>query len=89
LALGAVRRQIVEQFLLQGLRVSFFGCITGWILAAAFARVLSGMPYGVSPTDPMTLSVVVVLVLVVAGVASFVPAMRAARVDPMQVLRDE
>jgi ABC-type lipoprotein release transport system permease subunit len=37
----------------------------------------------------MTLSVVVVLVLVVAGVASFVPAMRAARVDPMQVLRDE
>jgi putative ABC transport system permease protein len=89
LALGAVRRQIVKQFLLQGLRVSFFGCITGWILAAAFARVLSGMLYGVSPTDLMTLSVVVVLVLVVAGVASFVPAMRAARVDPMQVLRDE
>jgi ABC-type antimicrobial peptide transport system permease subunit len=78
----------VKQFLLQGLRVSFFGCITGWILAAAFARVLSGMLYGVSPTDLMTLSVVVVLVLVVAGVASL-PAMRAARVDPMQVLRDE
>jgi putative ABC transport system permease protein len=89
LALGAVRRQIVNQFLLQGLRVSFFGCIAGWILAAAFARVLSGMLYGVSPTDLMTLSVVVLLVLVVAGVASFVPAMRAARVDPMQVLRDE
>jgi predicted permease len=89
LALGAVRGQIVKQFLLQGLGVSFLGCVAGWVLATVFARVLSGMLYGVSPTDFTTLSIVVVLVLAVAAIASLVPAIRAAHVEPMQVLRDE
>jgi putative ABC transport system permease protein len=89
LALGAVRGQIVKQFLLQGLGVSFLGCVAGWILAAAFARVLSGMLYGVSPSDITTSFAVMLLVLVVAAVASLVPAVRAARTEPMQVLRDE
>jgi ABC-type lipoprotein release transport system permease subunit len=47
------------------------------------------MLYGVSPTDGVTLSSVVVIVLAVAAVASLVPAIRAARVEPMDVLRDE
>jgi ABC-type antimicrobial peptide transport system permease subunit len=89
LALGAVRGQIVKQFFLQGLKVCVLGCVAGWGLAVALARVLSGMLYGVSPTDVTTLSIVVVLVLVVAAVASLVPAIRAARVEPMQVLREE
>jgi putative ABC transport system permease protein len=89
LALGALRGQIVKQFLLQGLGVSFLGCLAGGCLAAAFARVLSGMLYGVSPTDSVTLSSVVLIVLAVAAVASLVPAIRAARVEPMNVLRDE
>jgi putative ABC transport system permease protein len=89
LALGALRGQIVKQFLFQGLGVSFAGCIAGWILAAGFARVLSGMLYGVSPSDITTSFAVVLLVLVVAAVASLVPAVRAARVEPMQVLRDD
>jgi predicted permease len=89
LALGAVRGQIVKQFLLQGLRVSLLGCIAGWGLAAVFGRALSGMLYGVSPSDITTSLAVVLLVLVVAGIASLVPAIRAARVEPMQVLRDE
>jgi putative ABC transport system permease protein len=89
LALGALRGQIVKQFLLQGLSVSLLGCVAGWGLAAAFTRVLSGMLYGVSPTDAATLSAVVLQVLLVAAVASLVPAIRAARVEPMQVLRDE
>jgi putative ABC transport system permease protein len=89
LALGALRGQIVKQFLLQGLGVSVLGCVAGWGLAALFGRALSGMLYGVSSSDVATLSAVVLLVLVVAGVASLVPAMRAARVEPMHVLRDE
>jgi len=89
LALGALQGQIVKQFLLQGLGVSFLGCVAGSVLAAAFARVLSGMLYGVSPTDVTTLLGVVVLVLVVAAVASLAPAIRAASVEPMQVLREE
>jgi putative ABC transport system permease protein len=89
LALGALRGQIVKQFLLQGLGVSFLGCVAGWGLAVVFGRVLSGMLYGVTSSDVTTLSAVVLLVLVVAAVASLVPAIRAARVEPMNVLRDE
>jgi len=89
LALGAARVQIVKQFFLQGLKVCVLGCVAGWGLAVALARVLSGMLYGVSATDVTTLSIVVVLMLVVAAIASLVPAIRAARVEPMQVLREE
>jgi len=89
LALGAMRGQIVRHFLLQGLGVSLLGCIAGCGLAVAFAQVLSGMLYGVSATDAATLSGVVLIVLAVATVACLAPAIRAARVEPMQVLRNE
>jgi len=89
LALGALRGQIVKQFLFQGLGVSLLGCAAGWLLAAAFTRVLSGMLYGVSPTDAVTLLTVILAVMIVATFASLFPAIRAARVEPMQVLRDE
>ena len=89
LALGALRGQIVKQFLLQGLGVTVVGCVAGWGLASASSRMLSGMLYGVSPSDLVTLSSVVLAVLFVAAIASLVPAVRAARLDPMQVLREE
>jgi putative ABC transport system permease protein len=89
LALGALRGQIVKQFLWQGLGVALLGCVAGWGLAAMFGRVLSTMLYGVSSSDVPTLFAVVLLVLVVAAVASLLPAIRAARTEPMQVLRDE
>jgi putative ABC transport system permease protein len=89
LALGALRSQIVRQFLAQGLRVSLLGCAAGLALAAAFARFLSGMLYGVSASDTATLAGVVGIVLAVSTLASLLPALRAARLDPMEVLRDE
>lgn len=89
LAIGAVRGQIVKHFLAQGLGVSLLGCVVGIGLAAIFTRLLSGMLYGVSPSDPVTLIAVNLVVLVVAAIASLSPAIRAARLDPMQVLRDE
>jgi len=89
LALGALQGQIVKLFLLQGLAVTFLGCAAGWGLAAAFSRVLSGMLYGVSPSDVSTLMTVVLLMLLVAASASMAPAIRAAHIDPMQVLREE
>jgi predicted permease len=89
LALGAMREQIVGQFLLQGLGVTFLGCLAGSVLAALFARVLSGMLYGVSPWDVATLLSVVLIVLAVSAWASLLPSVRAARVDPMEVLREE
>jgi putative ABC transport system permease protein len=89
LALGALRGQIIRQFLWQGLSVCILGCMAGFALAAASSRVLAGLLYGVSPTDVPTLSSVILLVLSVAATASLIPAYRASRVDPMQVLRDE
>jgi putative ABC transport system permease protein len=89
IALGAVRMQVVQQFLRQGLRVSALGCVAGLALAAAFTRLLSGMLYGVSTTDAVTLGGVVVIVLAVSVMASLLPAIRAARLEPMQALREE
>jgi ABC-type antimicrobial peptide transport system permease subunit len=89
LALGALPGQVIRRFLLKGLAVSFLGCMAGVCLAAAFAQVLASMLYGVSARDAKTFFSVIVLALVVAALACLVPALRAARVDPMQVLREE
>jgi putative ABC transport system permease protein len=89
LALGALRPQIVRQVLAQGLTVAAIGCVAGLLLAGAFTRLLSGMLYGVSATDPAALAGVVVMVLLVTAAASLIPAVRAARLDPMRVLREE
>jgi len=89
LALGALRSQIVRQFLMQGLRTTLLGCAAGLALAVAFSRLLKGMLYGVSSTDAVTLTAVAGLVIGVSIVASLLPAARAARLEPVQVLRDE
>ena len=78
LALGAERREIVANFLLQGIRVALFGSIAGLCLAFGFSKVLSGMLYGVSSTDPQTLLGVVLLIPCVASLACLVPALRAS-----------
>jgi ABC-type lipoprotein release transport system permease subunit len=69
--------------------VSSLGCVTGLMLAIAVTRFLGEMLYGVSATDPMTLGSVATLVLAVSFLASILPAMRAAGLDPMQVLRED
>lgn len=88
LALGAIRGEIVRQFLTRSLSVVGVACVCGLALSVLFTRLLSDMLYGVSPADPTTLGVVIGLVLLVAMLAAIVPAVRAARVEPMQVLRD-
>jgi putative ABC transport system permease protein len=89
LALGALRTQIVRQFLAQGLTVALLGCVAGLALTAVFGRLLSGMLYGVSAWDVATLGGVVGIVLAVSILASLLPAIRAARLEPMQVLREQ
>jgi hypothetical protein len=89
LALGAVRAQILRQFLRQGMRVSLLGCVAGLALAGAFTKVLAGMLFGVSPWDAITMTGVIALVIVVSIAASLLPAARAARIEPIQVLREE
>jgi putative ABC transport system permease protein len=89
LALGALRGQIITQFLIKGLAISLAGCLAGVALALGCGRALSGMLYGVSTADAETLFCVVILIMTVTLFASLLPALRASRVEPMEVLRDE
>jgi putative ABC transport system permease protein len=89
IAMGALRREILSSFLRQGLRVSLAGCIAGLCLAAALGRALSRMVYGVSALDLPTFAGVILLVIVTAALSSMWPAVRAARIEPTQVLREE
>jgi putative ABC transport system permease protein len=89
LALGANRADILMRFLTQALTVCVVGCIIGSVLAAAGSQLIASMLYGVSPSDAMTFASVFAAVLLVAAAASLLPAMRAARLDPMHVLREE
>ena len=89
LALGAMQGRIVRQFVGQGMLVSGVGCAAGLALALAFTRVLAGLLFGVSASDPPTLAIVIAIMLTVAAMACLLPAIRASRVDPMDVLREE
>jgi putative ABC transport system permease protein len=89
LALGAMRASIVQQFLARGLSVTLAGCLVGLGLAAAFTRLLAEMLFGVSPWDAVTLIGVIAIMLAVATCASLLPSVRASRLEPMQVLREE
>jgi len=89
LAIGALRGQIASQFLLEGLRASVLGCGAGLILAGFSTRLLAGMLYGVNALDTATFAGVAALILLTGTLSALLPAARAARVDPMQALREE
>jgi putative ABC transport system permease protein len=89
IALGASRIGIVRQFVGYALRVVGLATAAGFLLSLAFAAALSGMLFGVSPLDPVTLSGVILLVVAVASMAALVPAVRAAMAEPAHVLRAE
>ncbi len=89
LVLGALPQQITLRYLWQALRVTAIGCACGLLLAAAAGRLISSMLFGVSSLDSFTFCAVILLVFVVASAASMIPALRAARIDPMQTLRDQ
>jgi len=89
LALGAQRLDLLRMVLAQGAGLVLTGTLAGLVLALALARILKSMIYGVSPADPLTFASVGLLVLVVALVASYLPARRAAGSNPMRALRAE
>jgi putative ABC transport system permease protein len=73
----------------QGLVTAAAGTAVGLGGAALLTRVLERLLFGVKPSDPATLGAVAILLLVVAGVACYIPARRAARIDPLAALRTE
>ena len=89
MALGAERRQVLALILRRGLLVSVAGITVGLIGAFAGARYMQSMLFGVEPRDPGTFVAVAVAFAVVAMIASYLPARRATKVDPMVALRVE
>jgi putative ABC transport system permease protein len=89
IALGAQRQNVLRLVLGHGLKIAAVGIGVGLLAAFGLTRLLSNMVYGVSITDPATFLAITGLLLVVAGLASLLPAWRATRVDPLVALRNE
>lgn len=89
IALGARPANVLRLIIAQGLTLSIVGISIGVAGALAVTRLLSSLLYGISPTDPETLIIVGVVLVAASLLASYVPARRAMRVDPMVALRHE
>jgi predicted permease len=89
LALGAGQPAVLRLVMSQGARLTMAGVVAGLLAAAALTRVMVSMLYGVSALDPLTFILVGVVLGLVAAVASYFPARRATRVDPVVALRAE
>ncbi len=89
MALGAERWQILRMVLREALSLALLGVAIGIPAALAAGRLLSSMLYGLKASDPFTIAAATAVLLAVAGLAAFLPAYRASRVDPMVALRYE
>jgi putative ABC transport system permease protein len=89
MALGAERARVLRSVMGEGLQLAGIGLVAGLTGAVVLTRLMQTLLFGVRPGDPATLAGVAVLITAVAAAASLVPAVRATRVDPIVVLRDE
>lgn len=89
MAMGAVRGDVLRLIIGQGLKLAFAGLAGGMVVGLLLTRQLSSLLYGVKAYDPWTFGIVVLLLLAVAFLACYIPALRATRVDPLTALRYE
>jgi ABC-type antimicrobial peptide transport system permease subunit len=88
-ALGARRRELARLFVAHGVLLALIGVACGLVGAVALTRVLVSMLFGVNPLDPLTYAAVSLGLLVASMLASYIPTLRAMRVDPIDALRAE
>jgi ABC-type antimicrobial peptide transport system permease subunit len=89
LALGASHRELLRLVLREGLAVTLAGTVVGLAGTLLVSRLMKAYVYGISSTDPLTLTAACLVLAAIALLASYIPARRAARVDPMVALRYE
>ncbi|MGH9583459.1 MAG: FtsX-like permease family protein, partial [Bryobacteraceae bacterium] len=89
MALGASRGEILQLILGEGLGVTLLGIALGLAAALGLSRIMAGYLYGITATDPLTFALASLLLAMVALLASYIPARRAAKVDPIVALRHE
>jgi ABC-type lipoprotein release transport system permease subunit len=89
MALGSQRSSIVRLVLESGAKLAVVGCVLGLSGAAAASGLLRSLLFGVSPFDPIVLTLAAIGVMLLAVAASVLPALRAASIEPMQALRGE
>jgi ABC-type antimicrobial peptide transport system permease subunit len=89
MALGASRGDVLRAYLRDGARLTLTGVVAGTVAAIALTRLMASVLFEVKPTDPLTFVGVAVLLCFIALVACYIPARRAASVEPMQALRAE
>jgi putative ABC transport system permease protein len=89
LALGARPGEVLGMVVKSGLALAGIGLTVGIVLAVFATRLLASALHGVDPLDPITFGAVTAMLLVVATLASYLPARRATRVDPIRALRTE
>jgi len=88
-AVGAKASTLVRLVILEGIRLSLAGIVLGLAGTALLTRLMRSLLFEISPTDPMTLTGVAILLLMTASAASYIPARRAARTDPAVALRND
>jgi ABC-type antimicrobial peptide transport system permease subunit len=89
MALGAKRADILSMVVWRGLTLALIGLTGGLAISAMMTRVLSGMLYGVQASDPITYATMTSVLFVASLAASWLPAYRAAQLDPSETLRDQ
>jgi putative ABC transport system permease protein len=89
LALGAQRSNVLRMMLGHGLRLAVVGVGLGLLAAIAFTRLLKGLLFGISASDPLTFAAIAMLLVGAALLACWIPARRATKVDPLEALRTE